>query len=108
MRLLFLAFGLSLLLPGTGAMAQVVASGQRTQVSPATGPAKAAATTSVSLRQFLKQCASRYQTTIAFADEVVGEKTVMPPNTEVSLEALLTTVLPQVGLTFKKLPPIIT
>jgi hypothetical protein len=100
----FPALVLGLQLYGPAAVAQVVASGQRTQAAPATGPAKApAAPISVPLRQVLKQWAKRHNTTIAYDNDLVDSKVVVLPVGETSLEAKLMSVLPQVGLTFKKL-----
>ena len=78
------------------ASAQLLASSQRLHV-------RQTAVGAVSLKHLLKQWEKQYKSIIAYDTELVGDKCVIPPGEVMTLDARLTSVLPQVGLSFKKL-----
>ncbi|MBO2012147.1 SusC/RagA family TonB-linked outer membrane protein [Hymenobacter negativus] len=96
-RLLVLFAGtLALQMPGSTAAAQLLASVQPIQAQPA-------ATPGVALRELLSQWEKQYQSIIAYDSDVVGDKRVTVPTGPGTLETNLTSVLAQVGLSYKRL-----
>jgi len=100
---LLVAAAAPLLYLGSPAAHAQIASTRGLQGTPSASAAARPVAT-VSLRLLLKQWASRYHTTIAFDNEVVeGKQVALPRAGKESLEEKLHSVLPQAGLTFKKL-----
>ncbi|UOQ69785.1 SusC/RagA family TonB-linked outer membrane protein [Hymenobacter volaticus] len=78
------------------ASAQLLASTQRPHARPAAAEA-------VSLKHLLKQWEKQYKSIIAYDTELVGDKRVVAPSEVTTLDARLASVLPQVGLGYRKL-----
>ncbi|QDA61635.1 SusC/RagA family TonB-linked outer membrane protein [Hymenobacter jejuensis] len=66
-------------------------------------PQRSASAGAVPLKQLLKHWEKQYNTIIAYDSDLVGDKRVAPQENVGTLEDKLATVLPQVGLRFKKL-----
>ncbi|WP_086595941.1 SusC/RagA family TonB-linked outer membrane protein [Hymenobacter crusticola] len=78
------------------ASAQLLASTQRMHT-------RQTAVEAVPLKHLLKQWEKQYKSIIAYDTELVNDKRVIPPSEVATLDAQLASVLPQVGLSFRKL-----
>jgi len=78
------------------ASAQLLASTQHLRV-------RQSATEAVPLKSLLKQWEKQYKSIIAYDAELIENKRVIPPSEIATLDAQLKSILPSVGLSFKKL-----